>query len=141
MDLVKRLVCACFLFVIHACGGAATAPSPDVSGNWRGTYALPSENPGSFSLQLTQSGLSITGSARLTQNEFVDVPATWTATLTTSSSPATMQFVMAYAFGSPACAGAFRGTLTVTPPSLDGSFTGENCTRTFAGSLHAEKVD
>jgi hypothetical protein len=139
MSILKRLICAAVLAAIPACGGTPTAPTPDFTGSWTGTFSLPSENPGTFSLELTQSGLSITGSALISQNQFTDVPATWTATLASGDPSTTMQFVMSYAFNDPLCFGVFQGTLNVSTHVIDGAFTGENCTRTFGGRLHAER--
>jgi hypothetical protein len=137
---LKTLVCALLLVVVHACGGSPpTAPTPDFSGAWQGTFSLPSENPGTLSLQLTQTGLSIAGSGLITQNEFVDIPLTWTATLANGDPTTTMQFVMTYAFANPTCFGQFQGTLNASAHVIEGSFTGENCVRTFGGTLHAER--
>ena len=141
MKMLKRLTCLGLLLAATACGSSApTAPTPDFSGTWKGTFSLPSENPGSFTLELVQSGLSVTGSARITQNEFTDVPATWTATLATPGASTTMQFVLSYTFGDPACLGEFKGTLNASSAVIEGAFTGENCTRTFGGTLHAERT-
>jgi hypothetical protein len=140
MRILTRFACAVVLFTLHACGSTPTAPSPAITGTWQGTYSLPSENPGTFSLELTQTGLSITGTALITQNQFADVPATWTATLATAGASTTMQFVMSYSFGDPPCPGQFKGTLNVSTHVIDGPFTGENCTRTFGGTLHAERA-
>jgi hypothetical protein len=139
MRMLTRFACAVVLFSLHACGSTPTAPSPDFTGSWQGTYFLPSENPGTFTLELTQTGLSITGSALITQNQFAGVPATWSATLATADPSTTMQFVMSYSFGDPPCAGQFKGTLNVSTHAIDGPFTGQNCTRTFGGTLHAER--
>ncbi len=140
MSLLKRLFCAAVLVTAQACGGSApAAPTPDFTGSWQGTFSLPSENPGTLSLQLTQTGLAITGSGLISQNQFADVPVTWTATLATTDPSTTMQFVMSYAFSDPLCFGRFQGTLNVSAHVIDGAFTGENCARTFGGTLHAER--
>src|SRR5262249_2731725 len=137
MNKLKRIASAVLLVAIHACGGGSpTAPTPDFSGTWQGTFSLPSENPGTLSLELTQAGLSTTGTGRITQNEVVDVPVPWTGTLANPEATTTMQFVMTYAFGHPPCFGQFQGTVDVSTHVIDGSFTGENCVRTFGGTLH-----
>jgi len=141
MGILNRLSSAVVLLVLGACGSSApTAPTPDFTGTWKGTFSLPSENPGSFTLELVQSGLSVTGSARITQNQFTDVPGTWTATLATPGSSTTMEFVLTYAFSDPTCFGQFKGTLNASSAVIDGAFTGENCVRTFGGTLHAERT-
>jgi hypothetical protein len=140
MHMLKRFAFVPLLLAFHACGGGSpSAPTPDFSGTWQGTFAMPSENPGTLSLDLTQTGLSIAGSGLITQNEFVDVPVTWTATLANPDASTSMQFVMTYAFGHPACFGQFQGTLDVSTHVIDGAFTGENCVRTFGGRLHAQR--
>jgi hypothetical protein len=144
MNILKRLVCGAVFLTLQACGSMATptapaSPTPDMTGSWQGTYVLPSENPGTFTLKLTQTGLSLSGSAVISQNEFTDVPANWTGTLTTVNASTTMQFVMTYTFGDPPCLGQFKGTLDASTNAIDGAFTGENCTRAFGGTLHAER--
>jgi hypothetical protein len=125
--------------LVSACGDSPTAPAANISGRWQGTLETTNDQPGTITLQLAQNGLTITGSALLTQNEFVNVPATVTGTLAGSSSPTTMQFVLTYEFGTPPCQGSFRGTVNVSTSQIDGSFNGQNCIRTFTGSLRATK--
>jgi hypothetical protein len=138
--------CLFLVFVLSACGTSPTAPSASLAGRWQGTFTSTTDGPGTdgpgtITLQLTQSGLNVTGMALLTQNEFTDVPGTVTGTLAGSSSPTTMTFVVSYAYGLAPCQGSFSGTLDVTNRELDGPFHGQNCVRSFNGSLHATKSD
>jgi hypothetical protein len=143
---ISRLFCVLMqaALLVSGCGGSPAgpaAPTVDLSGAWQGTYSIPAENPGRFTLQLAQTGQAVNGSAQISQNEFTDVPASWTATVSTASGMTMMPFVMSYTFGDPPCPGTFKGTLSVTPTGLEGAFTGENCTRTFAGTLHVERLE
>ena len=129
------------VFTLSACGSSPAAPSSSLSGRWQGTFISGNDGPGTMTLQLTQSGLSVDGTALLTQNEFANVPATWTGTLDAASFPTTMTFVVVYAYGEFQCRGTFNGRLNVTTRELDGAFNGENCVRPFTGTLHATKIN
>ena len=135
------LVFTPLVFLASACGDSPTAPSVSLSGRWQGTFMSTNDGPGTMTLQLMQTGLSVSGTGLLTQNEFSNVPATWTGTLAGSSSPTTMTFVVAYSFGLAPCQGTFGGTLNVKTGELDGAFNGQNCVRSFNGTLHATKSD
>jgi hypothetical protein len=135
----RSAVCLLLVFTLSACGSTPTAPSVNISGRWQGTFETTGDQPGTITLQLTQTGMNVTGTALLSQNEFPNVPGTVTGTVATGSSATTVQFVLTYEFGAPACQGSFRGTLNATSSQLDGAFNGQNCTRTFAGNLHATK--
>ena len=129
------------LLLVSACGASPTAPTVALNGQWQGTFQTPGDGPGAFTLRLEQSGLTVSGTASLSQNEFVDVPATWTGTLAGSSSPTTMRFTVTYAYGPFQCEGSFSGTLNVTTREIDGPFTGQNCVRPFEGTLHGVKSE
>jgi hypothetical protein len=131
--------CLLLLLMMSACGDSPTAPSINLAGRWQGNFSSDGDEPGTFTLQLTQAGRSVTGPVSLAQNEFTNVPGNWTGTLATGSS--TMQFTLTYAFGPQPCQGQFDGTVNVTDRELDGSFSGHNCGRTFNGKLHATKAD
>jgi hypothetical protein len=133
---------ACLLLVVtsSACGGSPTAPTANISGRWQGTFESGADGPGTITLQITQAGLNVTGSALLSQNGILNVPGTLTGTLATASSPTTMQFIMTYEYGFQ-CQGSFSGTLNVTSRAFDGSFSGQNCVQSFDGTLHATKSD
>lgn len=136
-----RRISACLLLVmVSACGGdSPTAPSVSLAGSWQGNFSSDGDEPGTFTLQLSQSGKSVNGPVSLAQNEFTNVPGNWTGTLAAGSS--TMQFTLTYAFGPQPCQGQFDGTVNVTERELDGSFSGHNCGRTFNGKLHATKTN
>jgi hypothetical protein len=127
------------LLIVSACGHSPTAPSLNLAGRWQGNFSSDGDEPGTFTLQLTQSGTSVTGSALLAQNEFTNVPGTWTGTLAAGAT--TMPFALNYAFGPQPCLGVFNGTVNVTTQSLEGSFSGHNCGRTFNGTIRATKVN
>jgi len=139
MTMYRRLAGCLLLVMISACGSTPTAPSVNLAGRWQGNFSSDGDEPGTFTLQLTQNGKNVTGPALLAQNEFTNVPGNWTGTLATGAS--TMQFTLTYAFGPQPCQGVFDGTVTVTDRELDGSFSGHNCGRTFNGKLHATKAD
>jgi hypothetical protein len=136
----RSVGCALLVFMLSACGDSPTAPTVNISGRWQGTLETTNDQPGTVTLQLTQTGQNVTGSALLTQNEFVNVPGTFTGTLATGS-PTTMEFVLTYEFGAGPCQGSFRGHMNVETRALDSSFNGQNCVRTFTGHLHATKSD
>jgi hypothetical protein len=106
---------------------------------WDGTFESGGDGPGTITMHLDQMNLQVAGTALLSQNEFVDVPATVTGTLATGSSPTTVRLVVAYAYGPYQCQGSFTGTLNITSREIDGPFSGANCVRSFTGSLHAVK--
>jgi len=135
----RRWVFLLLPFILSGCGSAPMAPTVALTGAWQGTFQTPGDGPGSFTLQLEQQGLTISGTGTLTQNGIVDVPATWTGTLDGPSSPATLRFTVTYEYGFQ-CQGSFSGTLNATTRDIDGSFAGQNCVRPFAGSLHGSKT-
>jgi|SRR6516165_8947249 len=126
-------------FILSGCGSAPLAPTVALTGAWQGTFQTPGDGPGSFTLQLEQRGLAISGTGTLTQDGIVDVPATWTGTLDGPSSPATLRFTVTYEYGFQ-CQGSFSGTLNATTRDIEGSFAGQTCVRPFAGSLHGSKT-
>jgi len=139
--MCHRFIVLALASALSACGGMPMRPTVALNGQWQGTFQTqtPGDEPGTFTLHLEQTGLTISGTGTLTQNGIVDVPATWTGTLEGPSSPTTMQFTVSYAYGPFQCQGSFGGTLNVTTHDIDGSFAGQNCVRPFAGSLHGSK--
>jgi hypothetical protein len=127
------------LSIIAAGCGSDNKPSVNLGGRWTGNFSSDGDEPGTFTLQLTQSDRTVNGTASLAQNEFTNVPGTWAGTLSADSS--SMHFTLNYAFGPQPCQGVFEGTLNVASRDLDGSFSGHNCGRTFNGKLHATKAD
>jgi hypothetical protein len=127
------------VLLVSACGKSPTAPSATFAGGWNGTFESGSDGPGTITMHLDQMDLQITGTAQLSQDGFVDVPAMVTGTLASASSPTTAKLVVTYAYGPFQCQGSFTATLNITSRELDGPFSGENCVRTFVGSLHAVK--
>src|SRR5689334_24304160 len=116
------------LLLASSCGGhSPTAPSLSLAGSWQGNFSSDGDEPGTFTLQLTQSGTSVTGAASMAQNEFTNVPGTWMGTLANGAT--TMPFTLNYAFGPQPCQGVFNGTVNVTSQSFEGSFSGHNCGR------------
>ena len=128
------------LLMVSACGGhSPTAPSVNLGGRWQGSFASDADEPGTFTLQLTQAGANVTGTVSMAQNEFTNIPGTWMGTL--AAGAISMPFTLNYAFGPQPCQGVFNGTVSVTAQTLDGSFSGHNCGRTFNGTIHATKVN
>jgi len=124
------------LLLLSACG-SPTEPSVNFAGRWDGTFESGGDGPGTITLHLDQMNLAVAGSAELSQNGFVDVPATVGGTLASGSSPTTLTFTVKYAYGPFQCEGSFAGTANITTHELDGSFSGQNCVRSFDGHLHA----
>jgi hypothetical protein len=141
--MLNRRVAACLLlfFTVSACGHLPTAPTATTSGQWEGTIESPADGLGTIALTLTQTGLNVEGSVRLSQNGIVDAPGTLTGTLATASRPTTMQYNVTYEYGPFHCQGTFSGTLNVGSREMEGSFNGQNCVQTFAGTLRATKSD
>src|SRR5689334_2241571 len=121
------------LIAVSGCGDSPTAPSVSVAGRWQGNFSSDGDEPGTFTLTLTQAGTTVTGTASLAQNEFTNVPGTWAGTL--ASGATKMPFTLNYAFGPQPCQGVFNGTVSVTSQSFEGSFSGHNCGRTFNGTI------
>jgi hypothetical protein len=131
-----------FVLALSGCGvdsRTPTAPDFNISGQWQGTIESPEDGPGTVTLQLTQTGLSVTGSLHLSQNNVVDVPATLTGTLAGASFPTTMRYTVTYEFGPFNCQGTFSGTSNVTILEIGGVFSGQNCVRMFTGTLSATR--
>ena len=137
----RRFIVLALPCVLSACGGTPMRPTVALNGEWQGTFQTqtPGDGPGTFTLHLEQTGLTISGTGTLTQNGIVDVPATWTGTLDGPSSPATLRFTVTYEYGFQ-CQGSFSGTLNATTRDIEGSFAGQTCVRPFAGSLHGSKT-
>jgi hypothetical protein len=132
-DIAVLLSIAC----LSSCG-SPTKPSVNFAGKWVGTFESGSDDgPGTITLHLDQMNLSVAGSAELSQNEFVNVPATVGGTLASGVSPTTLNFVVTYAYGPYQCQGSFTTTASITTQDLDGAFSGQNCVRAFTGHLHA----
>ncbi len=138
MEMARsRTVVGLLLLAMSACSGRSpAAPAPALSGSWQGTFE--SDGPGTITLELTQTGLSVSGSVRLSQNTITDVPGTLTGTLETASLPTSMQFTVTYEYGF-GCKGSFSGTLNITDGEIEGPYSGQNCVQPFEGTLHATK--
>jgi hypothetical protein len=149
--LNPRLVgCLLCVSILSACGSDAkppTAPSAStVSGVWQGTLAIPVDPLGKgtplftdttpITLQLTQTGMDVTGTFRLVQDDAPDIIGTLTGTV----SATTMRYTASYGIATDQCKAAFAGTLNISTRELDGSVSGQNCASTFAGTLHAQKT-
>jgi len=154
--LSQRFVAfAVFLALSSACGSHSTlpvAPSTDLSGRWQGYVEVPVFSPDgseivfsqrtALKLQLDQTGLDVGGSLHLVLDGGLDLPGTWSGVLNTSDSQTTMAFFAKYQAEAPAgtpCEGTFSGTLNVTTQDIQGSFTGNNCVRSYTGNLTATK--
>jgi len=93
-------------------------------------------------MQLEQTGLDVGGSLHLVLDGGLDLPGTWSGVLNTSDSQTTLAFFAKYQAEAPsgaACVGTLSGTLNVTTQDLQGSFTGNNCVRSYVGNLQATK--
>jgi hypothetical protein len=133
-----------FALALSSCGGDSngpTAPTVSIAGRWQGTIESPSDGPGTISLQLTQTGLNVTGPLRLSQSIISDVPGTLTGTLAATSLPTTMQYTVTYEYGTNRCQGVFSGTFNVTSRQIEGPYSGQDCVHAFAGTLRATKSD
>src|SRR5690349_23599622 len=108
-----------FLLLLSACG-SGTAPSVNYAGLWNGTFESGGDGPGTITMHLDQMNLGIAGTAELSQNEFVNVPATVSGTLASSSSPTTVKIVVTYAYGPFQCQGSFTGTMNITTREIEG---------------------
>ena len=131
------------LSALSACGGDSrlpTAPTLSLSGRWQGTIESPADGPGTVTLQLTQTGLDVAGTLRISQMGISDVPGTLTGRLATASSPTTMQYTVTYEYGE-RCQGTFTGAFNVTSREIAGPYTGQNCVHEFVGAFHATKSD
>jgi hypothetical protein len=141
MKNVRTALTCCLvssLFVL-ACGSKTpTAPSADIGGRWQGTIFSAADGPGTVTLELTQTGLNVTGDVRLSQDGLSDVVGTLTGTLATDVSSTSLLYTVTYAFGEQ-CQGTFSGTLSVTSRDLSGPYSGQNCVHAFAGALHATR--
>src|SRR5215813_11308362 len=92
------------LLVVSGCGGhSPTAPSLSVAGSWQGNFSSDGDEPGTFTLQLSQSGTNVSGMASMAQNEFTNIPGTWQGTLAAGAT--SMPFTLNYAFGPQPCQG------------------------------------
>jgi hypothetical protein len=90
-------------------------------------------------VRLSQSGLDVTGTMRLSQGGLSDVGAGVTATLDATVLPTTAHLTATYDYGL-GCHGSFSGALSVTADAMDGAFTGSNCVHTFSGRLRLTRL-
>ncbi|HEY7056147.1 MAG TPA: hypothetical protein VH458_06470 [Vicinamibacterales bacterium] len=127
--------------LLSACGGTPTTPTSNLSGQWQGIIESAADGAGTITFQLTQSGLNVEGTVRLTQGGIADVSGTLTGTLAKAAPPTTMQYVVTYQYGPFQCQGTFSGISSVTRGEMAGSFNGQNCVRTFAGLLRVARGD
>ncbi len=112
--------------------------APSVDGVWEGTIFSPTDAGGPITLQIVQTGPALTGSVRLTQNG-TDTPGTLTGSVTSTPQGTTIRYTVTYQY-SDGCSGSFSGTATIAGTSMDGQHDGQNCIRTFTGTLHATKT-
>jgi hypothetical protein len=142
--------------MVSACGGDAKPPTTpsaaaSVSGAWQGTLASPVNPLGNemplfmesspVSLDLTQSGLAVTGTVRLKQDDGLDLLGTLTGTLANAATPTTLEYAVSYGIAENQCKATFSGTLNVSTRELVGSVRGQNCVRDFTGTLRATKAN
>lgn len=152
----KRLAAyAMALAVSSACGSQSTlpaAPGSDFSGRWQGVIEVPVFTPDdseilfwervTLTLQLSQDGLDVGGPLHLDLGGGLDLPGTWSGTLSAGDAPTTLAFAARYQATTPSgmpCEGTFNGTLNVTTHDMQGSFNGNNCVRSYVGNLRATK--
>ena len=151
----RFVVSVMMLALSSACGSHSTlpvAPSSDLSGRWQGYVEVPVFSPDgsdilysqrtALTLQLDQTGLDVSGSLHLVLDGGLDLPGTWSGVLNTSDSQTTLAFFAKHQANAPTgapCEGTFSGTLNVTTHDMQGSFTGNNCVRSYVGNLQATK--
>ena len=125
-----------------ACGGARmpSSPTPALAGRWQGTIDSASDHEGTITLELTQTGLDFTGTARMSQDGILDVPGVVSGTLSAGSTAPAMQLTITYEYGA-ACHGAFTGTYNVNGRQMEGEYAGQNCVRAYTGLLRVSKID
>ena len=146
---------AVVLVASSACGSTSTlpaAPGADFSGRWQGVVEVPVFTPddseilfwerATLTLQLSQDGLDVGGPLQLALGGGLNLPGTWSGTLSASDAPTTLAFAARYQATTPSgvpCEGTFNGTLNVTTHDMQGSFNGNNCVRSYVGNLRATK--
>jgi hypothetical protein len=130
------------VLTLCGCGGAGTpaSPTPIVSGRWQGTIESPGDGAGTIEIELTQTGFDVTGTVRLTQNGFVDVPATLSGRLSNAATMTTAQVTVTYQYGEQ-CHGTFSGAFTVSGGQIQGPYAGQDCAHAFSGVLRAVRTD
>ena len=99
-------------------------------------------NRTTLTLQLDQNGLDVGGPLHLVLDGGLDLPGTWTGVLSSGDAPTTLAFFAKYQATAPSgapCEGTLNGTLNVTMRDMQGSFSGNNCARTYLGNLQATK--
>jgi hypothetical protein len=139
--LIRRVAALFLAAMLTACGSNSSfAPTGLVAGEWRGTIGSAVDAPGTITLQLTQDGVNVSGTVRISQDGITDAPGTLTGVLASVSLPTRMQFTVTYEYGPFHCQGSFTGTLDVTGRDIDGPFSGENCVRPFSGTMHVMRV-
>jgi hypothetical protein len=135
------LLLAAMLSLLSACGGKSnlpTEPTPSIRGLWEGAIDSPTDGPGTITLDLTQTGVTVSGPVQISQNGNSSATATLTGTLASPGST-TLQFTVTYLYG--LCPGTFSGTLDVTSGEMTGPYSGHDCAHEFTGTLHAIKSD
>jgi hypothetical protein len=139
IDLWRAAACLVALLTLSACG-APTSPAPltaSLSGQWTGAIDSPVDGPGSITLDLTQTGLNVSGSVLLSQGGISDVRGTLSGTVAVAAST-TLDYTVRYEFGDH-CQGTFSGTCQVAGTDMAGAYEGDNCAQHFSGVLHVTK--
>jgi hypothetical protein len=121
----------CALALAGACQGKSEAPAApsantlNVAGSWRGT-ATDSSGPGSITLQVTQSGTTLTGTVTMSVTT-VTGRGTLTGTVSGSSIRLTMA-IPAGGFDAPfaSCTATVSGDGQATATSITATYTGTN---------------
>jgi len=145
-QLVRLILrtCACLLLAsaLTGCGAdrLPTSPTPSVAGAWQGAIDSPTDGPGTIALDLTQTGVTVSGSMRITQGDIVGgATGTVTGTLVPAAGSTKLEFTVMYTYGF--CSGAFSGTMDVTSHDMTGHYIGQDCAHGFTGTLRASRND
>lgn len=91
---------------------------------------------------LTQSGTAVSGTVAIDQNASTTGTSTVTGTLASATLPTNMTFTVNYAYQASTgnCAGTFSGTAQVTTSRITGTYSGGDCSHTFAnGTLTLDR--
>jgi hypothetical protein len=129
-------------FVLTACGAdrLPTSPTPSVAGAWQGAIDSPTDGPGTIALELTQTGVVVSGSMRITQGDIVGgATGAVTGTLVPAAGSTKLEFTVTYTYGF--CNGAFSGTMDITSHDMTGRYSGQDCAHGFTGTLRASRND
>jgi hypothetical protein len=113
-------------------------PLPNVQGHWQGAITSAADGAGTITMDLTESGSSVSGTVVLSQPGLPDARGAFNGTLMSKAGAVQLEYTTFYDYGD-GCTGTYGGTLDVNGSELSGGYVGQNCAHMFTGSVRVDK--